>query len=363
MAGNHPTPERRRLLVWGAGAIGGTVGAHLARRGHDVTLVDIDADHVARMRNPTRGLAITGPIAEFSLPVAAATPESLVGTWDCVLLAVKAHHTENACRAVLPHLSRAGYVVSLQNGLCETMIAAVVGRERTIGCFVNFAGDFLEPGLIRYGQRGTLAVGELDGRMTARLAALESLLRDFEPNAFATDDIWAFLWGKLGFAALLYGTALGISPMAPLLERADLLPVWRALCGEVMAVAHAEGVRPRPFDGFDPDAFLPGAPRAAAASIAAMVAIMRSGAKTHSGYWRDIAVRRRRTEIDAQIVPVLAIADRHGIACPTLHRLVELVHALESGKRRQDDDNPLLLVRRPSAPRTRVDAGGEEVSR
>lgn len=349
-----------RMLVWGAGAIGGTVGAHLARHGHDVTFVDVDADHVARMQDPACGLAIVGPIVEFSLPIAAATPETLEGTWDCVLLAVKAHHTEAACRALLPHLCKTGYVVSLQNGLCETVIADLVGRERTVGCFVNFAGDWLEPGRIRYGQRGTLAVGELDGRMTRRLAALEVLLRDFEPDAFATDDIWAYLWAKLGFAALLYGTALGASPMARLLERPDLLPVWCTLCSEVMVVAGAEGVQPRAFDGFRPSAFMSDASCGdAAASVAAMLATMRSGAKTHSGYWRDIAVRKRPTEIDMQIGPVLAIASRHGIACPALRRLVDLVHELERGIRPQHDDNPLLLLAEPAA-RNSPTAGQEE---
>ncbi|MGH7690904.1 MAG: ketopantoate reductase family protein, partial [Gemmatimonadaceae bacterium] len=91
------------VLIWGAGAIGGTMGAYLARAGHDVTLVDSASDHVAAINRT--GLRITGPIAEFTVRVPAFTPETLAGQWHTIMLATKAHHTEPAARALLPHLS------------------------------------------------------------------------------------------------------------------------------------------------------------------------------------------------------------------------------------------------------------------
>ena len=91
-------------------------------------------------------------------------------------------------------------------------------------------------------------------------------------------------------------------------------PVLAALGQEVAAVAAAERVRLEPFDGFDPAAFTAGAPTGALArSFADMVAFNRRSAKTHSGIWRDLAVRRRRTEIDAQIGPIVAIGKEHGL--------------------------------------------------
>ena len=97
-----------RSLVWGAGAIGGTLGAYLARAGHDVTLVDTVAEHVDAI---TRGgLRIAGPIDEFTVRVPAYTPQTLTGTWDQVILATKAHHTEAAVRALGPHLAAGGCV-------------------------------------------------------------------------------------------------------------------------------------------------------------------------------------------------------------------------------------------------------------
>ena len=337
--------SRRRVLVWGAGAIGGTAGAYLRRAGHDVTMVDIEAAHVAAIRDPTRGLAISGPVDKFTLVTDAAVPADLRGVWDIVLLAVKGHHTQAACHALLPHLGSDGFVVSLQNGLCEDVIASVVGRARTIGCFVNFAADWLGPGEVRYGQRGVLALGELDGAMSQRLQDLVVLLRDFEPNAMPTEDIGSYLWGKLGFATMLYVTAIAASPMVALLERPDLLPVWKTACGETMQVAHQLGVRPRGFDGFRPEAFLPEAdPADAAASVRDMLKILRPSAKTHSGMWRDIAVRKRRTEVDVQLVPIIEMGEANGLACPTLRRLVDRMHALERGDAVQSDDAPLALL-------------------
>jgi 2-dehydropantoate 2-reductase len=82
------------LVIWGAGAIGGTIGAYLARAGVDVLLVDTDADHVAAMNK--HGLAIEGPIETFTTPVRAATPDQVRGRFDRILLSVNAHHTEAA---------------------------------------------------------------------------------------------------------------------------------------------------------------------------------------------------------------------------------------------------------------------------
>jgi 2-dehydropantoate 2-reductase len=117
-----------RCLIWGAGAIGGTLGAYLARAGHDVTLVDTAPEHVAAVNRS--GLTISGPIAAFTTPpLAAFTPDTLRGTWDTIILATKAHHTETAARALAPHLTRAGCVVSAQNGLNELAIAEVTVIE------------------------------------------------------------------------------------------------------------------------------------------------------------------------------------------------------------------------------------------
>ena len=333
------------ILVWGAGAIGGTVGAYLKRAGQDVTFVDIVPEHVAAIRDPAHGLAITGPVAELKVSAPAMLPSEVEGTWKRIFLAVKAHHTEEACLALMPHLAADGYVLSLQNGLCERIIARVVGPERTMGAFVNFGADWLEPGKIIYAGRGAVVLGEIDGKMTPRLEMLHREMKAFEPEAITTNRIWSYLWGKLGYGSLLFAQAVGQLGIADCLARPELLPLWRRLAGESVAVALAEGVEPLGFNGYDPNAFWPGASEEAARrSVADMVAFNRPNAKTHSGVWRDLAIRKRRTEVDVQIAPIATHGAKHGIACPTVTKLVEMIHECETGSRTLDDANLLELI-------------------
>ena len=323
-----------RTLIWGAGAIGGTIGAYAARAGREAVLVDVVADHVDAMNRD--GLRITGPVETFSAEVTAVTPDRLEGRWDAVLLCTKALHTEDAIAAIAPHLADDGFVVSVQNGLNEFAIAAHVGEERTVGAFVNFGADYLEPGVIHFGGRGAVVVGELDGRSSERLAWLLELMRTFEPNAVATDNIWGYLWGKMGYGAMLFAGALCDESIADVLDSREARPILDRLAAEVLAVAAAEGVRPLGFNGFEPAAFGPsGDPAARAASYDAMVAHNRGSAKTHSGVWRDLAVRKRKTEVDAQFSPILARAEAHGVAVPATRRLVDTMHEVEAGRRPQ----------------------------
>ncbi|MCC7049870.1 MAG: ketopantoate reductase family protein, partial [Alphaproteobacteria bacterium] len=194
------------ILIWGAGAIGGTIGAYWVRAGHDVVFVDQAAEHVEAMN--AGGLNIEGPVEQFNVRAPAFTPDRVKGRFNRIVLAVKAHHTEGAARQLAPHLAEDGYVLSAQNGLNELAIAKIVGEKRTMGCFVNFGADYLGPGRVIYAGHGAVVVGEIDGAITPRVKAMFALLKEFEPDAVLTDNIWGYLWGKLGYGALLFATAL-----------------------------------------------------------------------------------------------------------------------------------------------------------
>lgn len=319
------------ILIWGAGAIGGTIGAFLRRAGHDVAFVDVVEEHVAAIA--AGRLAISGPVASFTTGGPAFTPTTLAGRFQRIILAVKAHHTATAARALAPHLTDDGCVVSAQNGLNELVLADILGAPRVVGAFVNFGADWHGPGDILYANRGAVVVGELDGARTKRILALHALLRDFDDDAVIADDIFAYLWGKVGYGALLKASALTNETIADFIDAPGLRPLHLALIGEVMAVAAAEKVQPIGFNGYDPDAFARGDAPAIDASIAAMASFNRATAKPRSGIWRDLAVRRRPTDAGAQLAPVLAAAQRHGIPAPVLERLVALIGAVERHER------------------------------
>ncbi|MGH9734570.1 MAG: ketopantoate reductase family protein [Candidatus Acidiferrales bacterium] len=327
-----------RILIWGAGAIGGTVAAYLSRAGTDVTVVDANEGHVRAIRE--RGLEITGPIETFTQKLLAFLPAEVAGSWDTVFLCVKALHTDIAARQLAPHLASDGFVVSLQNGFNELIIADILGRERTIGAFINFGADVLEAGVVQFGGRGAVVVGELDGGDTPRLTRVHHALQHFEPGAITTSNIWGYLWGKMGYGALLFAGALTPASIVDVLESREARPAQTALAREVMAVAAAEGVTPMGFNGYDPAAFgANGTIAAIDASFDAMVAFNRRSAKTHSGVWRDIAIHHRKTECDAQLAPIMKLARKSGIAIPHVERLVSLMHEVESGARPQSMGN------------------------
>jgi 2-dehydropantoate 2-reductase len=221
LAGEHVAEavDRAPILTWGAGAIGGTVGAHLVRAGHAVVFVDIAEDHVAAIRDPARGLQIEGPVASLGIHAPAHLPAELKGVFRRAFLRARTHDTEASCRQLLPHLAPDGYVLSLQNGLCEKTIAEVCGAGRTMGAFVNFGADWPGPGRITFGNRGAVVVGEIDGGTSPRVTALHALLRKtFEPDAVLTQNIWGYLWGylwgKLAYSSPLYMQGLGMQGLA-----------------------------------------------------------------------------------------------------------------------------------------------------
>jgi 2-dehydropantoate 2-reductase len=320
------------ILIWGAGAIGGTLGAYWARAGLPVLMVDIVPEHVEACR--TRGLEISGPVESFRQVVPAVTPDELEGTFDLIVLAVKAQATEDALAELLPHLSANGVILSAQNGLNEIAIAKAAGAERTMGCFVNFGADWLGPGQILFGNRAAVVVGEIDGSVRERTRRMHQRLSVFEPNAVLTDNIWGYLWGKLAYGAMLFATALTPDSMTANFEDPRRFVVFDRLAREVMASAAARKVEAVGFNGFDPAAFAPGAPEAGSrASVAALAEFNRHGAKTHSGIYRDLAVRKRKTEIDPQIGVIARLASEAGIEAPAIRRLVELIHDIEEGRR------------------------------
>jgi 2-dehydropantoate 2-reductase len=317
------------ITIVGAGAIGGTVGAYLTRAGFPVLLVDQARDHVERMKS--QGLTVTGA-EEFTVPVRACTPDEIDVPLETVILAVKEQHTEAAIRAIQPHLTAESAVVSFQNGLCETTIAGMIGQNRTIGCFVNFSADYLEPGVIMYAGHGTVLLGELDGSMTPRLEALQRDLAAWG-RIEVTDNIWGFLWGKQAYGNMLFATALADETMADAVNR--YRPLMLELATEVYQVAAREGVRVEAFDHLEPSLYYPPERRdneAIHRTFDALTAWQAGSLKTKSGVWRDLAVRHRKTEVSGT-EEMVEIAARDGLRMPLTRRLIELIHDLEDGRR------------------------------
>ena len=330
------------IVIWGSGAIGGSVGAFMARAGENVLFVDRVADHVAAM-NET-GLRISGPIAEFTTPVRAVTDDAVEGAFDTVFLCVKGQDTVAAVEALKPHLAEDGCVVSLQNGLNEPVIADLIGVERTVGAFINFGADYHGAGHIFYGGRSAVVVGEVDNSIRPRTERLHRLLKIFEENAILTDNISGYLWSKMGYISLLFATAMVDATIDEVMASKPHRPLLEALAREVMSVAEAKGLTLEGFDPYEPSGFTKDADAAATrAAFETMVDYRNRSEKRHSGMWRDIAVRKRKTEVNQLLVPMVEEADAQGVPVPLNKRMIELVYDIEEGRRPQSWDNLSVL--------------------
>jgi len=307
-----------QLTIIGAGAIGGTIGAHMVRAGHDVLLCDADAAHVEAIN--ARGLTITGPVENFTVRAKAVLPGDLPATLPRAAVAVKAHHTEAAAGLLAGRLDPDGYVVSFQNGLTSGALAEAVGPQRVIASFVNFGADYLEPGLIMQGNVGTFRVGEVGGGISDRVRELVAAL----PYAKATDNIMGFLWGKEAYGAMLWAGAVSDLSIADSLEDPRWQPLMLAIAREVLDQAP---VRPEGFDGFEPGDL--------EGSLARLVTFNRETGKSHSGIYRDLMIRKRKTEVEAQL------GDLNG---PLTALTAELIRAIERGERTCEVANLELLA-------------------
>lgn len=331
-----------KYTIYGAGAIGGVIGAYLSAGGVEVEYVDIDKEHVQALN--THGLTIKLSDREFTTKAKAYTPQEFsaqTDKLDVVLLCVKAHHTQEAIATIAPRLATTGYVVSFQNGLCEFDIAAVIGAERTVGCFVNLFADYIEPGVISYGGQGAVYIGELNGQITERVQQLVQTLSLWGP-AQATDNIFGYLWSKLAYGAILITTALTNETIADVLELRANQKMLFDLGAEILTTADYYQIQPLGFDDWNPSWAYPVEQRnwtLIDQELGAHIKRLRSYTKTRTGVWRDLAVRKRKTEVPAQLEPIVAKAEQAGIAVPLLQTLIRLIQEIEQGKRELDVAN------------------------
>ena len=288
------------------------------------------------------------------MPVRACLPGELDEGLEVVLLAVKSMATEQAVTALLPHLGPESWIVSAQNGLNEEAIAALAGRQRTVGGFVNFGADYIEPGRIRYYGHAPFYLGELDGTVSERVRRLAAELATWG-EVKVTSNIQGYLWTKLGYVAMLTATALVDEVQVTVMRRhPDLMA---EVATEIYEVALAEGVQLEPESGLEPSLYVPREGRDEVGlrdSIQGLIVYAERYHKPKSGIWRDLAVRKRKTEIEHGLGEAVRRGERHGLDLPLVRRTIELVHDLENGRRQMGWANLAELEEVRRAPADRV---------
>lgn len=232
-----------RIAVIGAGGVGGYFGGRLALAGEDVTFI-ARGSHLDAMRRD--GLRVLSANGDFVVqPVQATDDAASVGSVDLVMIAVKLWSTDESIATARALMGPSSTVVSFQNGVdAEDKLIAEFGRDRVIGGVANIAALIESPGVVRHnGTMALLQIGELDGRRSARIDAIEAACRRANFDVKVADDILKSIWEKFVFLASLSAmTTLTRLPIGPLREDADTRALFRQLADEVVAVGRAKGV-------------------------------------------------------------------------------------------------------------------------
>lgn len=330
-----------RIHVVGAGGLGGTMAAGMARGGVDVAVIDRERTHVEEVRHS--GLRMTGHGGEFTIRLPAFHPEEVDGPLKAVFLSVKSQHTLDALEFIAPRLAPDGFILSLQNGLNAPCIAERVGQNRTLGAMISLSADYHGPGHIHRGSKGRLFIGELDGRITGRVRqVVEALAHTPDTVVTASDNIYGNIWAKHSHACLDITTAVADMDREHVLANPDYFPVLARVVGEAARLGRAQGVRIETYNSFDPNAFLlegEEGKRRMKEVLGGEVEKEKASLKKRTGYWRDIVVRKRKTEVDYISGHIEDGSRDLGLPAPVNGAVRRMIHEAEEGKRQLGPHN------------------------
>jgi 2-dehydropantoate 2-reductase len=323
-----------RIGIIGSGAIGCVVGGMLTKAGRDVTLVDQWPEHVEKMKNV--GLKLSGTCGDHLIPVKALhihELQSVTEPFDAVFISVKSYDTEWATAMALRYLTPDGVVVDFQNGLNDERVAAVAGKNRTLGCVITIGAGMYEAGHAMRTDTGIIGfkIGEHDGRDTPRARELAELMSAVA-EAHVTTNLFGERWSKLAVNCMANPLA-GLTGLGSAEVRIDpkVSAVGIHLGAEAIMVGRAVGHEVEPIYGIPTQRFVDAYQGRGLKELLADVAeIARKRGGGRPSLLQDV-MRGRRTEIDFLNGAVSEHGRKAGVKTPYNDKVVEIVRGLGVG--------------------------------
>jgi 2-dehydropantoate 2-reductase len=320
---------KEKILIVGAGAVGGIVSTLLTGSGYDVTLVT-KYPQVAKAANSV-GLRVSGFCGAHHDRVRTVDDLSqLQGPYDYVLIATKVPDLEEAATSILPFLHDKSRVVSLQNGIVEEKLASVVGLERTVGCVVGWGATMHSRGVLEMTSGGEFIVGYLEKPADDQLRFIHSMFNTIVP-AEISNQILAHLYSKLIINSCIttVGAICGLN-LGTMLRKKRLRLVFIAIIREAIAVANGLRLRVKPYAGrLDYYQFL------AWSSLRKHLFLLAFGSKYRklkSSSLQSLE-RGKKTEIDFLNGYIVEKSAEAGKMVPINRKLTDMVKEIEDGKR------------------------------
>jgi 2-dehydropantoate 2-reductase len=339
----------KRIVVVGAGAIGGYTGGNLAHNGFDVTLIDPWPEHIEAIRRD--GLSLEGITPEESV---VARPKTLHLTEvqhlakerpiDIAFISMKSYDTDWATTMIRQYLSPTGYVVSLQNCINEERIAAIVGWGRTVGAIAAIlSAELYAPGRIRRtGAKNppgheVYRVGEVHGRITARIEELGDMIRTID-TCKVTDNLWGERWSKLCVNGMHNGVSAASGLSGNAMRQDDRIrQVIIKLGGEAVRIGQAQGYKLEDIAGQDAEKLARASEgdRAALDEVESLMLALRNSQQRSEHQRPSMGqdmLKGRRTEIDFINGVIVERGREIGRAAPTHEKLIAAVKKVELGQ-------------------------------
>lgn len=324
----------KRIAIIGGGGIGGNVGGALAHAGFDITLIDQWPEHIEAIKQ--RGLTVTRLDDELhARPTALHLHElqQVTQPFDYIFVSVKAYDTEWATMFMRPYLAEGGAFVDFQNGINDETVAAIAGREQTLGAIVVIGAACYEPGIVLRTDNNPIGfkIGELDGAQSDRAQELASMLAHVAKSAVTT-NLWGERWSKLMINCMNNGVA-GLTGWgtAEVRELPEPRRVGIQLGAETVLVAKALGHALEPVLNVDPDALVDAARGRNVQEVESSIAAAGKFAVGGRPSLLQDTLKGRRTEIEYLNGLVSAKGRDVGVATPFNDRIVEVVNELGVG--------------------------------
>ena len=319
-----------RLAIMGAGSLGTILGAHLAKGGQDVILIDSYQAHVDALNE--KGATVVGT-RNFTAPVKAITPDKMEGLYDIVFYLVKQTFNDTALPQVKAHLAPDGVVVTFQNGVPEPAIAEVVGEDRVVGAPVGWGATFKAPGISELTTEEAALhfdLGEYKGGVTERLNTVKSLLELMCPVTIE-DNLMGIRWAKLfinatgsGMSTVMNGT------FGDIIDNPTSMKCIIHIGNECMQVADVAGIKVENFGKYDLYQFKFDSKEDFPEIAEKFKALYGPHRKLVASMLQDLRNGIPKTEVDAINGVVCNLGKKYGVKTPVNNQVVALIKSKET---------------------------------
>lgn len=328
-----------KIILVGAGSIGGTTAVMMKEKGHDVEIVEANPQRAEKIR--TEGLTLTGALGDHNQKFTVFNDiDELTEAYDVCVIATKYFALSAVAKKMLDHVKPDGLFVNMQNGICTGILADAVGKDRAVGCMIGFGATMLPNGDVNVTSGGELKIGRVNGVVDDKVKRLAEVYCALLPTK-AVDNIDAQLYSKLiinsciNSIAALTGQTVGV-----MLSEERAKDIFLEIAREATRLSKAMGLKVPPYAKVLNYNLLMLSDAAWFNKIAKLLV---SIVGKRFGDVRPSTLqsldRGEITEIDIFNGYIAQKGDEYGVPTPVNHQITEFIHKIERGEERPAMEN------------------------